>query len=365
MAACHERPHAPTPTPLPTLPTAEPELPTLLRDRLTYMFDAATRVAADWPRMTPDVTCVLAIDIHTQWVVNCELAPSGFALTGELFRGHAVYAHEGGSLVSAGQQHSVAEWLASTPAAAHVRPLEAPADAGLPGDKPWLVLGTLEALTEFHPAFAHATTEAWVSVAIHEFVHTHQLRVPGFGAELSAIEQHVSDPARLTDLYTQDARYRSAVEREYRALTIAALQPRTDRSGAKRALRNWWTLYRKRMALLTRSADAQRLIHDDALFSYLEGAARFVESDFLTNTAQHPDAAPANDARYRAYSAFLGRGYAGSPNRQLDTQYVYAIGYHVCELLERVDPSWKNSVHTRSHWLHDIVRDLAAEGGGG
>ena len=92
-----------------------------------------------------------------------------------------------------------------------------------------------------------------------------------------------------------------------------------------------------------------------------------MESDFLANPAQHPPlaAAPLHDERFHAYDQFLDRGYRGSPNRQLDAQYFYAIGYHLCVLLERLDSNWKYSVHTRSHWLYDLVESLAANEIGG
>jgi hypothetical protein len=373
MAACTrdqdpEKPEPPPPPKVATqalLPTAGPNLAPLLRRRLEYMFDAAALVAESWPLMTPQSTCLLVIDMRTQWVVNCELAPAGFELTGELFQHHAVYAHSGGTFESAGQELATAQLLAETPAAAHVPLAEHDARAGLPGEQPWLVIGTLEALSAFHPAFAHATTEAWVSVAIHELVHTHQLRAPGFESELRAIEQRKSDPSVLTRLYIDDARYRRLVSREYALLVSAALRPASDKTAAKRALRSWWSLYLERRRYLSRLSNAQHLIADDQLFTYVEGVARFVESDFLARRAQHPAESLSNDPRFHDYAAFLDKGYAASPNRQLDEQYVYALGYHVCELLERVDARWKNRVHARTHRLHDIVRELAADGGGG
>lgn len=371
-AACSRAPdHPDTRAPPARVPTPAPAaqaLPTLLRARLDYMFEAAQLVAASWPGMTPQSTCLLIIDIQTQWVVNCELAPRGFERSAEHYRGHPVYAHQGGSFQSEAGSKSTAEFLATTPATAHVPGPDVASDTHpvLPGDNVWLIIGTLEALSAFHPAFEYATTEAWVSVAMHEFVHTHQLRAPGFAPQLAAIEHHVSSEAPLTALYTRDKTYRRSVQREYALLTRAAAHDPADRAGALRALRTWWSHYQERKRVLSKRDDGSRLIADDVLFSYIEGVARFVESDFLTNAAQHPsNALLTTDPRYHDYAAFLDKGYAGSPNRQLDDQYVYAIGYHVCALLERVDPRWKNSVHTRSHWLHDMVQSLAANGGGG
>jgi hypothetical protein len=347
------------------LRTELPQLGELTRARLAYMFEAAALVRASWPLMTPERTCVMLIDAERQWVVNCDVAPAGFVRTTEQLRDRSVYVHEGGTFESAGSRRSTAELLAATPAAAHVRPAQGEAAAGLPGDDPWLVLGTLEALSAFHPAFGPATTEAWVSVAMHEFVHTHQLRAPEFAPYLATIARAERTSAALDHVYASSPEYRALVAGEYALLSAAAAHDADDRTAALRALRSWQTQYRKRSQFLTRRADAAHLLEDDALFSYLEGVARFVESDFLANRAQHPQANQLHDVRFHAYDQFLDRGYAGSPNRQLDTQYVYAIGYHLCILLERIDATWKTSVHTRSHWLYGSVEHLAAEGGGG
>src|SRR6185312_13880048 len=117
------------------------------------------------------------------------------------------------------------------------------------------------------------------------------------------------------------------------------------------------TRYRHRAETLR---DRPQLIADDALFSYIEGGARFVESQFLEDPSLHPPAhLLASDPRFHNYELFVGQGYAGSPNRQLDDHYFYAIGYHLCVLLDRSDPSWRSRVHDREHFLVDVVREVA------
>ena len=332
-------------------------LPALQRARLDYVFDAAERVRASWPFMAADEACVLLIEAEVQWVLNCAHVPTGFAPNGELYRRQKVYRHVGGTFASAGQARSTAELLAQTPAAAHVPLPEHMQTNGLPGDKPWLVIGSLEALAAFHPAFPEATTEAWVSVAVHELIHTHQLRAPGSAAMLAQIHAGQRDPQQLTRRFGRDARFRALVEREYALLTKAAERAPDDRRSARQALRAWLALYTRRAQQLGTRA---QLAQDDALFSYLEGVARFVESDFLDNASQHPAFTPPSDARFHHYALFRGRGYLGSPNRQLDEQYFYAIGYHLCVLLERLDPSWKQRVHTQSRWLVDVAQQVAS-----
>jgi hypothetical protein len=377
MAACaRERPgdpqHTPATSPLPATPARAalipvlPQLPPLSRERLSYMFAAAELVQRSWPLMVPERTCVLLIEIERQWVVNCDDRPRGFTPTPELFRARPVSVHEGGSFASGGQQRSTAELLRTTPAAAHVQASGDTGDgSGLPGADPWLVIGSLEALAQFHPAFPEATTEAWVSVAMHELLHIHQLRAPQFAAYLPALARGQRTSAALDELYASSPGYRARVAREYALLMTAAEAPASDGSAALRALRSWRALYRERIRSISARSDKATLIEDDALFTYLEGVARYVESDFLDNRAQHPATLPHDDPRFHRFDQFLDRGYRASPNRQLDTQYVYAIGYHLCVLLDRIDKNWQKSVHTRSQWLYSEVETLAAKGGGG
>lgn len=305
--------------------------------------------------MQPAETCLLLVEPEQQWVLNCELPPAQFTATTQRFRDRPVFLHQGGSFESAGQKHSTAELLAKTPAAAQVPVAEL--NTALPGIKPWLVVGSLEALTQFHPAFEHATTEAWVSVVMHELVHTHQLRAPGAERFLAAIVSGQRSPNPLTALFVSDPAFRALIEREYALLVDAAQKPERD---PKRALQRWLARYHRRTASLREHPNAEQLIEDDALFTYIEGVARHAESEFLAQPRLQPKTSLASDPRFDHYEQFLGRGYAGSPNRQLDEHYFYAIGYHLCILLDRVDRSWRAKVHTRPHFLYDLARDIAA-----
>lgn len=332
-------------------------LPPLQLLRLTYTFQAAELLQRDWPLIQSADTCVLLVEPELQWVINCELPPPHFTLTKQTFRDRPVYVHTGGSFESAGRSRSTAELLASTPAAAQVQANSA--NGALPGRNPWLVVGSLEALTQFHPSFEHATTEAWVSVVMHELVHTHQLRAPGSERFLHAIVAGKRTPDALTALYAKDQRFHALIEREYALLTRAAQQADSDKRAAKQALERWLTLYKQRTTSLRDHPEAEQLIEDDALFSYIEGVARYVESQFLAETSLHPPTSLATDPRFDHYAQFVDRGYAGSPNRQLDEHYFYAIGYHLCVLLDRLDRSWRTRVHSRERFLYDLVRDVA------
>jgi hypothetical protein len=358
LAACSEQPASAPPQPVATQPV-DKTLPPLQLARLEYTFQAAELTQRDWPAMTPRDTCLLLVEPELQWVINCDEALPGFERTPQRFRDRPIYVHAATGFDSGGQLHSTAELLATTPAAAQV-PAGKNVQRALPGEKPWLVVGSLEALTLFHPAFDHATTEAWVSVVIHELVHTHQLRVAGAERFVDAIVSLQRSPAALTELFVGQPRFHALIEREYALLSRAAQSDPEDKRAARRALRQWLTLYQQRIDSLAEHPRAKQLIADDVLFSYLEGVARHVESQFLREPSLHPPMSLDADPRFDHYRQFLGRGYVGSPNRQLDEHYFYAIGYHLCVLLDRLDTGWRTRVHTRDRFLYDLVRELAA-----
>jgi hypothetical protein len=250
------------------------------------------------------------------------------------------------------------QWVERTAAAAHVD------EAGvqstdLLGEHPWLVLGSLEALVAYHAEFRECMTDEWLSVALHEFFHTRQLRAPDFAPTLHAINTRALDPQPLEALYANDAAYRKRVRREYDLLVSAVEGRAPGGPGARRALRAWYALYRKRRADLAARANGAALLRSDVTFTYLEGLARYVESTFLVDPTLHPQATIAGDAQFLGFWKYKTGGYARMPNRQLDAQYYYAIGFHLALLLDRVDPSWKQRVATQPDWLIGVAGSLA------
>ncbi|HEX4353260.1 MAG TPA: hypothetical protein VHZ95_10105 [Polyangiales bacterium] len=318
-----------------------PELAPKERARLDYLFDAADLVARDWLVMGGASPCLFLLGENAQWGVNCDEAPGrDFVRLPDPFRGYPVFVRRGGQFDSGGQSLSTAELLSQMPAAAHVE-ASGSHTSDLPADHPWLLLGTLDGLIRNHPAFRASSTEEWLSVAIHEYLHTYQLRAPSFADELAQIDRHQLDPSSLRALYENDTAYRDAVKREYALLVDAVRAPP---SAAKARLRSWYALYRRRRASLAAREDGARLVHADSVFMYLEGVARYVESAFLVDRSQHPAHSIPGDDHFHDFENWAGGGYAQMPNRQLDPQYYYAIGFHLCLLLERIDRSWKRSV---------------------
>jgi hypothetical protein len=336
-----------------------PRLPALQSARLDYLFAAMSGVSRNWPWSTADDVCVLLLGIEAQWGLNCSEPPSvQFARTADLFRGKPVFARSGSRYRIGGRELSTAELLKTMSAAAHVDEAGA-RRSDLPSGHPWLLLGSLEGLRANHPAFEDCSTEEWISVALHELAHARQLSMPGFDDQLRSINSGAFDPSRLAKLFSSDAEYRRLVDAEYAQLVAAAWSD-PDPTQARAALSAWLERYATRRALLEKQPNAAALVATDSLFTYIEGAARYVESQYLVDAAQHPASAPAKDPLFRSYVGFAGRGYAGMPNKQMDAEYFYAIGFHVCVLLERIDPTWKSRVHADSDGVIGQVRATIA-----
>jgi hypothetical protein len=334
-------------------------LPALQRARLEYLFEASSLLAKDWPWMSSDETCVYLLAPLVQWVVNCAEAPAaGFSRLEENFRGRPVFMRRGGTFDAAGKDLSTQELLARMPAAAHVDEPGAQ-NSDLPSRHAWLLLGSLEGLMQYHAAFKGSSTEEWLSVAMHEFFHTRQLRLASFATSLHLINTRELDAKPLAALYVDDARYRALVRREYELLVNAA-RASVGRAQALQVLRSWYALYRKRRANLAARPEGAKLVQSDCLFTYVEGVARYVESTFLIVPDQHPSIAIPGDARFDHFARWENRGYAAMPNRQLDTEYYYAIGFHLGLLLDRVDPTWKRAVHEHDDWLIGSVQRSVA-----
>ena len=337
----------------------EAALPAVQAARIAKLFDSWQLVARDWPELSGDEPCILLLAVTRQWTLNCASAPARFSRTGQTFRGYPIYTLAADSFSpAAGTALSTGQLLARMPAAAHVDTRAARA-SDLPPGHAWLVLGTLEALIENHPAFSPAGTDEWLSVALHELFHTYQLRAPEFAPQLATLERRRERAQRLVELFQRDRSYRTRVEREYQLLVQAASGSAQTPAQARRTLSGWLALFRARLASLARQPDAEELQRSEILFTYIEGSARYVEAKFLVDSDQHPPGPIEGDAAYHGFTHFSGQGYARMNNNQLDDEYYYALGFHLALLLDRIDGSWKRCVHRHERWLIGVAEQLA------
>jgi hypothetical protein len=252
-------------------------------------------------------------------------------------------------------------WLDREVATAYVPPTSPSAADAPSSGVVWV--GTLEVIRALREDFAQCTTDEWLSVALHELFHVWQLRHPGFAAELRAIADGSLAPDAIRALFEHDARYRELVQREYASLVDAVSSP-TDPTRARRALRAWWSLHLERRAYLLSQPDGARRMKEDRVFTGLEGVARYVESRFLVDPAQHPTGGIVGDASFHGFARYAQGGYAVMQNRQLDAAYDYAIGFHLALLLDQVEPGWHARLATQPDGLIGLCEALLGDSHG-
>jgi hypothetical protein len=339
-----------------------PELPSVQRARLEYLFAAGDVLARRWAELKPEPACVMLVDPEQQWLVGCERAPdASYLQLNESLHGRPVFARRSAQVTIGAQTLPSRDWIDRVGAATRVEPLPARA-LPIPATIGVVWIATLEAMRT-RADFRECKTDEWLSVALHELMHRWQLGARSFGSELPAISSGTLAPDAFRELYARDPGYRYLVQREYRLLENAARGP-ADVASARRALRAWRALHRKRQAYLCRKPDGAALVHADGVYGYLEGIARYVESRFLVDRALRHPLTPelASDPEFHAFARYAAGGYDAMQNRQLDREYDYALGFHVALLLDRVDAQWQQRVHLHEGLLYGLASELAAPG---
>jgi len=231
---------------------------------------------------------------------------------------------------------------------------------------PWIIASSLDGLIGVHPAFGKDTsTEEWLSVFLHEFFHTRQMLVPSFRAELVEMKSGKVDAAALEKLFKDDASYRALVEREYQILSLAAARDAAlTPEAARAALQQWSASYEERRAQLDKRG-GEALVRADVALTYVEGTARYVEAEFLSDARFHAPVPPggssgaslAADPHFQNYHPFSEKGgYDGLVQRKLGTRYYYSLGMHLALVLDRADATWKARVSEEPEWLIGLAR---------
>ena len=319
------------------------------RWRVDYVLQAIEPLSTRWPWMTTQRTCVMLVSLQTQWLLNCERAPTAaFVRQSGDFRGKPIYARAGSEVTLQGQVVPASVFVQAVPATAIVPDSKQPDTAQGQGD-PFVVVSSLDTLIGTHPSFPpNTTTEEWMSIFVHEFFHTRQLLVPAFAETYRAMTDRELDRERLITLYKTDPNYRALVQQEYLLLSEAARTPAPQ--DAHKVLRTWLALYETRRAYLLHQPDGPMLVRADSVFSYVEGVARYVENIFLIDPQYHP-ATASQDPHFQAFKAFENKGYEGMLNKGLGERYFYALGMYLALLLDAATPTWPAQVHAHPNLL--------------
>jgi hypothetical protein len=356
--------HQPAPGAVASQGTATSEtavdLPSVERARLEYALDSAKLIGQDWPWLRTDATCVLLIAPTVQWVANCATPPGSFKQVGAPLLGKPVYANASDTLTMGGQLIPTAAYIAAMPATADV-PL-ASDSTDLAQHTPWIIASSLEGLIGSHPAFGKDTsTEEWLSVFLHEFFHTRQLLAPAFRATLVELKSGKIDPGALEKLFKGDGSYRALLEREHETLSAAAARDAAlTPEGARAALREWSSMYKERRDQLEKLGGAA-LVHANVVLTYVEGTARYVEVEFLSDPRFHSSLPLAADPHFQNYRRFSAKqGYEGLMQRKLGARYFYSVGMHLALVLDRADPTWKSRVSEEPEWIVGLARRTGA-----
>ncbi|MET0409898.1 MAG: hypothetical protein ABW217_01315 [Polyangiaceae bacterium] len=331
-------------------------MPAIERSRLTFALDSVDRLQTLFPWATTTETCVLLIAPTVQWVVNCRLAPSGMRPLAEGLRGLPVYEARAETIRYGDERVPVAKLVSVLPATADVPGLGGGAST-LGPEAPWIIVSSLDALIAFHPAFPEGThSEEWLAVFVHEFFHTRQLAQPGLAAVLPRLKSGQLDPNVLTKRFVEDESYQSLVRQEYEWLAGAAARGTAlGQLEAKATLREWSAMYAKRRAALGDPA----LMDTDEVFTYIEGTARYVESQFLARPELRARETLSEDPRFNGFVEYSGKGYEGLFNRDLSRAYFYSLGMHLALVLDRAEPGWTRRVSDERGWIVGMAQAVA------
>jgi hypothetical protein len=338
--------------------------------RIDYALQSITRLKTDWPWLASDETCIVLTDRYAQYLLNCEAPPhSPYDKTPWRFHGRPIYINSSEAAVLDTQSAPYKVFSQQLVGTVVVYQPQHPKTTGFAKQKPWIFVTSLEALIENHPAFDEkTTTEAWLSIFIHEFFHTRQLLHPNAQKAWGHILAGEINPGHLDALYLNNPDYRAAVDQEYAYLVKAVEQP-SNAHLAQAALKHWLALRQQRIegfrsvysaSIPSDPSDAGQLEIDDTTYLYIEGVARYVENVFTVKaTLQAPTDLLAQDPRFTAFSHSVGQGYQGMWSRKIPHggKYYYALGLHVGLLLDRVNPAWTHTVHEKPQGLIDSVKE--------
>jgi hypothetical protein len=323
--------------------------------RLEYALRSTSLIRRHWEHFDGGDPCILLIGLEAQWVLNCAEAPDEFEATLQRFRDQPVFVRIGGQFSVGGNSLNTSDFIRAVPATIAL-PQPGQSKSALAQKQPFMLVSSLDALKRLHPTFATDTpTEKWLSIFVHEYFHLLQYSDRSIGSLQAA------DGSPLVRLYDADLEYRRLVEAEHALLVAEVARPIASAQRARATLRGWKQAYDVRRNYLLRRAGGAELVRLDELLCYVEGLARYVEAQYLVDPDYHPQDASAVDPSFRNFSDFAGRSYAGMPNRNLSSEYYYALGMHIALVLDRGAPDWYHTVQSAPGFLVGLASLLANE----
>jgi hypothetical protein len=338
--------HAPPTSAATTSPLGATRLARLVAGR-----NALAPMLAEWGLAESGSSCVLLFTDHEEWLVGCGRDVEGFVATGEEAQGEPVL-HMGQSLAVSGQ---VLPFEQIKLAIVGTVGTWSRAD-GEPA--PVLLLQDWDTLHSHHPGFTNSDVSEWLGVLVHEGFHAHQMWHPNVRRvflELTEQQPTVVGPEDLANFYRANEEFRLALAREH-TLLRSATETHHTQAEARQTLRAWLALYNARRehfrADLEGAVHSTRALDIDAFYTFVEGAARYVEARSLTT----PPGALANDP---AFAATRGRAISQLPGLGgIGPKYVYSIGMYLCLVLDDAAPGWQARVLANPGLLIGYINEV-------
>jgi hypothetical protein len=215
-------------------------------------------------------------------------------------------------------------------------------------NNPVLLVQDWDALHRNHPGFTDSHVEEWIGIFVHEAFHAHQMWHPLVQPTIRSLGT-VATLDELAAYFKANDAYRAAVQKEFDLLTATLLDPKLDQRRAKAALNKWSKLYAEReksfAADLDRVMPNKRAWEMEGFFIFLEGTARYVESNFMRAETSPVDALLEGDPSFGHFASSRGKKPSEVPGlSKLGNKPEYAIGMYLSYLLDAADPSWKDHI---------------------
>jgi hypothetical protein len=312
-------------------------------DRVETAYSSLELALAEWALKGFGQDCLLLFNETEEWLIGCsgELGRSGFKSTGESWRGRAILWNPNSLQVSGKllPYEQIKLGMVGT--------------VGTHGDgtgeqNPVLIVQEWDALHKNHPAFQSSPVQEWLGIFVHEAFHARQMWHPRVRKIVKRWEEEKPPVTakELSSFYDGNEAFRAALREEFELLKRATDDPDLSAASARKTLGLWLKLYRKRERSFRTAMDAAYPGRDswfiDGFETFLEGAARYVEARFLMSQS----------ALKRRPSQLPGLGKMGS-------EYFYALGMHLCFVLDAADPGWKNHAFDSDRFLIGLIENLA------
>lgn len=331
-------------------------LSALQKERLRVGLKVVEKLKEEWPWMRADETCVSLITESKQWLLACNDPGDEFSKESETFEQRAVYSR-GENVLLAGTTMPNPHLITVLPAAAMAFHPDVPSMSAYE-ERPWVLVSDLDSLVSLHPGFGpDSTTQEWLGVFTHELYHTQQMLLPNLEKRAKAILTRELDQGRLAQHFVEDSAFKESVEAELTILHNAAASPKRNRESSLQALRDWAQAYEKRIDTHSGKFPEGWLRESDQVFTYVEGAARYVETQFLGNIREYLPESHDLDQDPRFVSDFSYQ----LPPPIAQPNYFYAIGMYLCILMDDIDPQWKQKVHAHPDLLVGVVMDSLSQ----